>query len=214
MHRSVRSLCAVRRATGNLRLRPPLTAVGQVRGVYGRPRALQSVHLQRAAPGWVVGTCVVRTPSLTRVGHHGTLYGGGARPSHAASARYTGHLHHHTRGWCAMRALFLRRRRHPRSPRTDRHHRPLPSPLAVSQYHHPPSVTTGRITSPAHMPRPRLHTRRHGLQYSFSLLPTASTHTRRTTPLRPPPSPSPPQCRPTPAPPPFHPIPHPCRRPQ
>ena len=35
--------------------------------------------------------------SLTRDGHHGTLHGGGARLTHAACARYTGHLHHHTR---------------------------------------------------------------------------------------------------------------------
>ena len=47
---------------------------------------------------------------------------------------------------CSLVAL---RRHHPRSPRTDRHHRPLPSPLVVGRYHHPPSVTTGGFTTPA-----------------------------------------------------------------
>ena len=36
--------------------------------------------------------------------------------------------------------VALRRRHHLRSPRTDRHHRPLPSPLAVGQYPPPPTL--------------------------------------------------------------------------
>ena len=73
---------------------------------------------------------------------------------------------------------------------------PLPSP-SVSTTTHPPSPPVDPPRRP-HMPPPRLRTRRHGLRYSFSLPPAASTHTCRTAPLRPPPSPSPPQFRPTP----------------
>jgi len=47
----------------------------------------------------------------------------------------------------SARCMLSSLRRHPRSPRTDRHHRPLPSPLVVGRYHHPPSVTTGGSTT-------------------------------------------------------------------
>ena len=191
----------IRRRHGNLRLRPPLTAMGQGRGVYGRPRVLQSVRPQRAAPGWVVGTCVVRTHShamATMAPCTAAAHGRRTPRPRGTRATYT------TTRAASARCVLSCGPAPPPPPALAAHRPPPPTTtlsLAVGQYHHPPSVTTGGSTSPAHMPPPRLHTRRHGLQYSFSLLPAASTHTRRTTPLRRPPSPSPPQCRPTPQPP-------------
>ena len=75
---------------GDLRLRPPLAAMGQGRRVYGRPRVLQSVHPQRAAPGRVVGTSVVRThPHATATMTPFTAAAHGRRTPRARGTRAT-----------------------------------------------------------------------------------------------------------------------------
>ena len=201
MHRTVRSPPgAVRRRHGNLRLRPPLTAMGEGRGVYGPPRVLQSVHPQRAAPGWEVGTCVARTHShaMATMTPCTSAAADGRRTPRARGTRAT-----YTTTRASSARCMLSCGPAPLPPPALAAHRPSPPTTALSPRRRSVPATTHPPSPPAdpprrpHMPPPRLHARQHSLQYSFSLPPAASTHTRRTTPLRPPPSPSPPQCRST-----------------
>jgi hypothetical protein len=125
------------RAMANRHLRPPLTAMGQGRGVYGRLRVLRSVHPQRAALGWWwvhVWSALTHTqwPPWHPVRRRRTADARRVRAVHGPPTPPHAWLvcsEHHV--------AAPRRRRRPHSSHTDCHHchRQLTCPVSLHRYH-------------------------------------------------------------------------------
>ena len=123
-------------------------------GAAGRKSFRVYTRSARRRGRWSVQACVIRTNS-----HRGTWppwypvrrlrHTVDSRRVHAAYRPPTPPYARLVREVCSL--VGLRRRRHPRSPRTDRHHQPLPSPVgrSVPATTHPTSVTTGGSATPA-----------------------------------------------------------------